>query len=185
MKSRKLFVVAYEFPPLNVGGAQRPLKFVKYLSDFGFEPVVFSLSPDSYSSVYEDWNLDQATTSELPDQVEVIRVGSDDILKRNRGRISSFLSTWFSLLPMEGRGWQAQFESEFDKALKEVLPVAVLVTAPPFSVIPSALKMADKHNLPLVLDMRDAWSGWNMTPYGSYFHYLLTVALEKSFFKKA
>lgn len=182
---KTLFVIAYEFPPLNVGGVQRPLKFVKYLPDFGIKPVVFSLDPRSYPLVYEDCHVDEATIDEIPAGVEVFHVPSEDILRHKRGKFRDFLTTWFSILPREGAGWQRHLQAAFSAQVGLHKPSAILVTAPPFSVIPLAIKLAAQHRLPLLLDMRDAWSGWNMTPYGSYLHYRLTLALERRCFTAA
>jgi glycosyltransferase involved in cell wall biosynthesis len=37
----KLLLIAYMFPPISGGGTQRPLKFVKYLPEYGIAPIVF------------------------------------------------------------------------------------------------------------------------------------------------
>ena len=36
----KVLIIANEFPPMGGAGVQRTTKFVKYLRDFGFEPIV-------------------------------------------------------------------------------------------------------------------------------------------------
>lgn len=180
-----IFLLAYEFPPLNVGGVQRPLKFVKYLPEFGIKPVVFSLDPASYPLVFEDAPLDASTEAEIPPATELVRVASDDIVSLKQGKLRDFLTTWFSVLPREGQGWRQHLEQAFSQQLEKHRPAALMVTAPPFSIIPLAVDLAERYDLPLLLDMRDAWSGWNMTPYGSYFHYLATLALERRCFESA
>lgn len=182
---KTLFIIAFEFPPLNVGGAQRPLKFVKYLRDFGIEPVVFSLDPRSYPLVFQDWHLDPDTVGEIPAGVEIVHVPSDDILRLKKGKLKDFLTTWLSILPREGEGWRRHLETAFADRVQRHRPSALLVTAPPFSVIPLAVELAERYRLPLLLDLRDAWSGWNMAPYGSYLHYRLTLALERRCFNAA
>ena len=42
---RKILIIAYYFPPTQSSGVYRPLKFVKYLKEFGWEPVVLTISP--------------------------------------------------------------------------------------------------------------------------------------------
>lgn len=182
---KTLFVIAYEFPPYNDGGVQRPLKFVKYLREFGWEPVVFALDPLSYRLVYEDYHLDAATVDEIPAGLEVVHVPSNDLLRLKKGKLRDFLTTWFSILPREGKGWRRHLEAAFAEQVRRHKPAALLVTAPPFSVIPLAIDLARRHKLPLLIDMRDAWSGWNMNPYGSYLHYRLTLALERRCFAAA
>ena len=180
-----LFVLAYEFPPLNVGGVQRPLKFCKYLPECGITPVVFSLDPASYPVVFEEYQIDLATVGDIPADIEVVRVPSDDLICLKKGKLRDFLTTWFSILPREGQGWRKHLIRSFDERVKQHRPQSLLVTAPPFSIIPLGVELAKRHNLPLILDMRDAWSGWNMTPYASYLHYLLTLRLERRCFMAA
>lgn len=180
-----VFLLAYEFPPLNVGGVQRPLKFVKYLPEFGIKPVVFSLDPASYSQVFQDIALDASTEADIPAGTELVRVPSEDIVSLKQGKLRDFMTTWFSVLPREGQGWREHLEQAFAREFEKHRPTALMVTAPPFSIIPLAVDLARRYELPLLLDMRDAWSGWNMTPYGSYFHYRATLALERRCFEAA
>src|SRR5687767_12272274 len=39
---KRVLVVAYYFPPIAGGGVQRTVKFVRYLRQFGYEPVVLT-----------------------------------------------------------------------------------------------------------------------------------------------
>jgi hypothetical protein len=40
---RRVLVIAYYFPPFGGAGVQRTLKFVKYLPEFGWQPVVLTV----------------------------------------------------------------------------------------------------------------------------------------------
>jgi glycosyltransferase involved in cell wall biosynthesis len=62
---RKVLVLAYRFPPQGGGGVQRTLKFVKYLPQQGWLPIV-----QTVSNPY--WPLQDATLlSEIPSSVKV------------------------------------------------------------------------------------------------------------------
>lgn len=41
--NKKVLVIAYFFPPIGGGGIQRTMKFVKYLPDFNWEPIVLTV----------------------------------------------------------------------------------------------------------------------------------------------
>jgi len=41
----KVLIIAYWYPPKQTIGALRPAKWVKYLPDFGWDPVVITVSP--------------------------------------------------------------------------------------------------------------------------------------------
>jgi hypothetical protein len=63
-----LFIVYY-FPPMGGSGVQRPLKFVKYLRKFGWNPIV--LCPESGIYPYFDEEM-EAELKAL--NIEIIRV---------------------------------------------------------------------------------------------------------------
>ncbi|HRK73277.1 MAG TPA: group 1 glycosyl transferase, partial [Rhodothermales bacterium] len=44
----RVLVIAYYFPPMGGSGVQRITKFVKYLTQFGWEPEVLTVEPQGY-----------------------------------------------------------------------------------------------------------------------------------------
>ncbi len=48
---RKVLFIAYHFPPIGGSGVQRPGKFVKYLSLYGWQPYVVSTDEDPEQGV--------------------------------------------------------------------------------------------------------------------------------------
>ena len=46
---KKVLVISYYWPPSGGGGVQRWLKFVKYLPEFGWEPIVFTPENPDFS----------------------------------------------------------------------------------------------------------------------------------------
>jgi len=60
--------VAYHFPPMNVSsGIQRTLRFVQYLPEFNWEPVILTAHPRSYTGV------SSASLAEVPPQLQLRR----------------------------------------------------------------------------------------------------------------
>lgn len=55
---KKILIIAYYFPPLGGGGVQRPLKFCKYIPNFGFKPIVLT-SKNGVGPVYDETLLDE------------------------------------------------------------------------------------------------------------------------------
>lgn len=47
---KKVLIIAYHFPPDSAVGAIRPAKFAKYLPEFGWEPVVYTVKEKYYGS---------------------------------------------------------------------------------------------------------------------------------------
>lgn len=64
---KKVLIVAYYFPPAGGPGVQRWLKFVKYLPDYGIQPIVYVPENPSYPIIDED------LTREISDKAIVIK----------------------------------------------------------------------------------------------------------------
>ena len=43
-----VLIIAYYFPPMGLSGVQRTLKFVKYLPDFNWNPIVLTTGDSKY-----------------------------------------------------------------------------------------------------------------------------------------
>lgn len=180
-----ILFIAYEFPPVNLGGTQRPLKFVKYLRDFGINPIVLSLSEESYSIFYQKKNIDEQTLQELPENTDVLRFPSEDLIKRYNSKIKRFSSIYFRITGPEAKAWRKNLFAGLPSIIAKYHPQAILVTCPPMSMASLGVEISAKYNLPFILDMRDAWSQWCISPYGSYLHYFLTKKREYYFLNKA
>ena len=59
--SKKVLVITYYWPPAGGPGVQRWLKFVKYLPDFGVEPIVYTPQDPHYPL------RDESLIAEIPD----------------------------------------------------------------------------------------------------------------------
>ncbi|HAR85854.1 MAG TPA: hypothetical protein DCR69_08980, partial [Clostridium sp.] len=64
----KVLFIAHIFPPVGGSGVQRSLKFVKYLRDFGWEPIVVTVGNTMYPL------KDETLVSEIPEEIEVIKI---------------------------------------------------------------------------------------------------------------
>ena len=67
MRRKRVLVLAYYFPPLGGGGVQRTLKFVKYLPDEGFDPIVVTTTVTGHRL------KDAGLTAEVPPSAVVLR----------------------------------------------------------------------------------------------------------------
>ena len=66
-KPKKLLIITYYWPPAGGPGVQRWLKFVKYLPDFGVQPIVYIPENPTYPIV------DKALVSEVSDKAIILK----------------------------------------------------------------------------------------------------------------
>jgi hypothetical protein len=173
---KKALIITYYWPPSGGAGVQRWLKFVKYLRDFGWEPVVFTPENPEFPET------DTSLANDVPANLEVIKLPiwePYDVYKRFMGQkkedkiSASFLSEkkqnkllqWISVwirgnlfIPDARRFWIRPAVKYLEKYL-QTNPADVLVsTGPPHSMHVIALKVANKTGLPWIADFRDPWT---------------------------
>jgi len=86
VNNRRVLIISYLFPPIGGIGVQRPLKFTRYLREYGWEPVV--LTTDEAYSVQNDPSL----LAEIPAGVKVVRC-EDPLSRATRKLVSSTTSS--------------------------------------------------------------------------------------------
>ncbi len=67
MEPKKLLIITYYFPPAGGPGVQRWLKFVKYLPDFGIQPIVYVPENPTYPII------DEGLVAEISDKAIVLK----------------------------------------------------------------------------------------------------------------
>lgn len=176
----KVLVIAYYFPPMGLSGVQRTLKFVKYMKNFNWEPIVLTTSDVGYYA-HDFTLLDEAEKS----GVKIVRAGGRDINSRlgQKGtmkmpseiirKILSRLSATF-FIPDNKKGWcKIAILTARELLLKENFDV-IYVSGPPFSSFNMAVRLKKEFHLPLVIDYRDLWFGSQFgfypTPIHKYLH---------------
>jgi hypothetical protein len=179
-----LLFIAMEFAPVNTTGAFRSLAFTKYLRNHGINPVVVTL-PEEQGALAFDAKADPHLASEIPPDLDLVRVPCEDGTPYYRTRVRRFLTIYFSLEDNLGRRWRAQLDATLPDVIARYRPNAVYVSMPPFSAGRVAVDLAKRYSLPLLVDMRDGWSEERHGAFGSWLHYWLTVRRERRIFARA
>lgn len=174
---KKVLIVTYYWPPAGGPGVQRWLKFVKYLPEFGVEPVVYVPENPTYPIV------DESLLKEVPKNTKIISqpifepyelakyFSPKKVKTMSSGLISEEKKQSFiekSLLFIRGnffipdarKFWvkpSAKFLSEYLSA--ENID-AIITTGPPHSLhlIGLELKKSQKKKLHWIADFRDPWT---------------------------
>ncbi|MEX0609968.1 MAG: glycosyltransferase [Balneolaceae bacterium] len=178
-----LFIVYY-FPPMGGSGVQRPLKFVKYLRDFGWNPIILCPEPGAYHT------FDDSLQEELDSyNVEVHRVSGNTPFhsvsdQKKEVQISdkyAKILRWFSTLlfiPDNKKKW---IKPGLQKALYLIENnniEIVFSSAPPYSNLMLADLIKQKTGLPVVMDLRDDWLESHLINYPTSWHKKKMKALE-------
>lgn len=183
MKKNVLSII-YFFPPIAGSGVQRPLKFVKYMPQFGYEAVVETVK-NGYCFAY-DYNM----LDEIPKSTKIYRSNSGETLwlrkviekvssfKKNKkgsqdkedtvksqqsapglkARLFDFIDLHF-FIPDSKIRWYSHAVKDVDRVLKNEKIDCIYSTSAPFTVHLIALHAKKKTNLPWIADFRDPWVG--------------------------
>jgi glycosyltransferase involved in cell wall biosynthesis len=156
-----VLVLAYHFPPVGGGGVQRSVKFVRYLPDFGYQPIVVTGEGASHGR----WTPpDPSLAAEIPPSVRVCRVGREPAQATARRRR---LERWLSIESRFARWWiggavgAGQTCGDVD---------LVYASMAPYETATAAAELARILRRPWVADLRDPWALDEMAVYPSRFH---------------
>lgn len=150
---RRALILAYYFPPQGGAGVQRTLKFVQYLPEHGYEPVVVT-GPESAGA---EWAPpDESLAAEVPAGTRVFRaVGPEP--RRRRGWPAR-LTRWLRLRPPFARWWVEAAVEAGRRAASEVDVDLVYASMSPFETAEAASRLAGELGKPWVADLRDPWA---------------------------
>lgn len=176
MKLKKALIITYYWPPSGGAGVQRWLKFVKYLREFGYEPVVYT-AENGEMPVY-----DPSLGNEIPAGVEVIRtpiwepyhmyrkvvghkpsdkLNTGFLSERSKPKFSQKMGVWVrgNFFIPDARCFWIKPSVRYLSNYLEVNPVDVIIsTGPPHSMHMIALGLKRRFNIPWVADFRDPWT---------------------------
>jgi len=178
MTLKKLLMVAYYFPPQGGAGVQRTLKFVKFLPEFGWLPVVITVHP-RYATV-----VDPTLDAEIPDGVQVFRTSTLVLPKQLPWRLRKFVGRWL-LVVDDQLGWSPHAISLGRKLIAEHRPDAIFSTSAPFTDHLVAMRLANQGRIPWVADFRDPWLGNISLRFPTALHASVNTKLESNIIMQA
>ncbi|MFA7122630.1 MAG: glycosyltransferase [Candidatus Delongbacteria bacterium] len=142
---KKVLILSYYFPPNAGAHVQRIAKFVKFLPEFGYEPVILTTG-----------NKTGRRDDELLKDIKDINIYySPDYGKMIPGGIKKIFSRFFQ--PDKLISWKITAIRKALKIIGEQKIDLILTSSPPHSMSCIASVIAERSGLPLVIDMRDEW----------------------------
>jgi len=175
IRVKKVLIISYYWPPAGGVGVLRNLKFVKYLRNFGWEPIVYA--PENADYPQEDLN----NFNDIPDGVETIRypiiepfslfrkfTGRKDSNKSNPVYVRKNNAGWLDDLAIWIRGnffipdarflWIKPSVKYLSKYLQEHKIDAILTDGPPHTNTVIGQNLSEKFNIPWLADFQDPWT---------------------------
>lgn len=177
-----VLVIAYYFPPMGLSGVQRTLKFVKYLPDFGWNPVVLTTDDTSYYA-YDDTLL-----GEIEDKVTIYRASERKSKSNRKPRkfpnylkqtIGRYITQLFKQ-PDSKTHWKKFALKKAEEIIKNHDIKIIFSTAPPFTDFLIAKELSAKYDIPYVVDYRDSWVDNPFHFFPTIWHKNYNLQLEKS-----
>ncbi|WP_338647964.1 glycosyltransferase family 4 protein [Flavobacterium sp. KS-LB2] len=175
MEPKKILIITYYWPPAGGPGVQRWLKFVKYLPDFGVQPIVYIPENPTYPIV--DENLVQ----EVSDKAIILKqnifepyqlasfLSKNKTKKMNSGIIpnqkkQNFLDKtllWIRgnlFIPDARVFWVKPSVAFLEKYIVENNIDTIVTSGPPHSLHLIGLELKQKLDLKWFADFRDPWT---------------------------
>ncbi len=151
---KKVLMIAYSFPPAGGPGVQRTSKFVKYLSKYGWEPVILTRS-DSNIPLRDD-----SLFKDIPHDTNIIRTKAWDFSsgKGFIGLFKKFVGRKL-LIPDSERLWEIFSRKEARSIIEKHDIRLIYTTSLPYSSHLMGLHLKKRYpHLSWVADFRDEWT---------------------------
>lgn len=173
---KKLLIITYYWPPAGGSAVYRWLKFTKYLREFGWEPVVYTVENGEYAE------LDPENAKDIPQGITILKqpiwepydlykkfIGQKKTEKVNVGfltekkkpGLAETVSVWIRgnfFIPDARKFWVKPSVKYLSAWLRENPVDAIVSSGPPHSMHLIAMALKKRFNLPWVADFRDPWT---------------------------
>ncbi|MFA5782188.1 MAG: glycosyltransferase family 4 protein [Bacteroidales bacterium] len=173
---RKVLIITYYWPPSGGAGVQRWLKFVKYLREFNWEPVIYT--PENPENPEEDNSL----LKDVPDNITILKtpiwepynfykrfighkktqkISAGFLSENKKPKLPEKIAVWIRgnlFIPDARRFWINNSVKYLSDYLAKNKINVIISTGPPHSMHLIALKLKKKLNIPWLADFRDPWT---------------------------
>ena len=172
---KKVLIITYYWPPAGGPGVQRWLKFVKYLPDFGIEPIIYCpenpnypiLDPSLVSDVSSDLTVLKKPINEpykwaqLVSKSKTASLSKGLIANQKKQSILEKLLLFIRgnfFIPDARVSWVRPSMSFLSDYITEHHIDAIITTGPPHSLHLIGLQLKQKHKIKWLADFRDPWT---------------------------
>lgn len=175
---KKVLIITYYWPPSGGAGVQRWVKFVKYLRDFDWEPIIYIPENPHYPV------LDNSFEKDIPENITVLKypvwepydlykkfmgmkkeekVQHGFIQEKKQSAFKQNISNWIRsniFIPDARKFWikpSVKFLTKYFQTHQK--PDVIISSGPPHSTHLVAMGLKKNLKIPWVADFRDPWTG--------------------------
>lgn len=155
---------------MGLSGVQRTLKFVKYLPEFGWNPIVLTTTADTPYYAFDESLLDELRPLEEAGKLTIYRTDGDPTIgkavKKDGNVLKLPRQSWQRLRskivqtirqPDSRIKWKEFAMKKAEEIFANHKIDAIFSTAPPYTDFLIACALKEKYQVPYVMDYRDAW----------------------------
>lgn len=161
---------------MGLSGVQRVSKFVKYLPEYGWNPIVVTTGPTLYYA--EDQTLlDEVESSNITivrteSSARVKKLMEAGTVKMPRERIRRTFSRMSSALfvPDGKKSWARKAVALAREVISQHPIDVIFASGPPFSTLMAGAQISAESGIPFVADYRDLWYGNQFHSYPTLWH---------------
>ncbi|WP_234119766.1 glycosyltransferase [Clostridium hydrogenum] len=178
---KTVLIISYIFPPIGGSGVQRTLKFVKYLRDYGWNPIVITCGQN-----FSQDEKDETLLKEIPQGTRIIRIDDEffNTERLNKQQVQQIINLLYGLVDDENlmisfvnyikdSGGKNRTKilipdiniSWVNSVLEKIQEIInfkhidmIYTTSGPYSDHIAGYYLNKKYNIPWVADFRDEWT---------------------------
>lgn len=193
----KVLFISFFWPPSGKASLHWPLKIIKYLPGFGWQPSVLTVNEDTFSA------RDESMLKEISPELEVIKTGyfdpfvlyrkftgkdageplvASETISRTNQKLSHRISIWIRMnlfVPDARIGWYRQAINKGRKLLAKVRFNAIVSVGPPHSSHLIGRKLCRLFGIPFIPVLIDPWI--DIAYYRGFRRNPLTLKLDNYF----
>lgn len=179
--TKNLLVITYHYPPDPISNPYPTASWVKYLPEFGWEPIVLTRSLGAMAASESERESNIYRVAERTSFPRLVSLRQRIPSSRWSFKLLNFLLINFLLYPDDKRGWFANaYERGLSLAMQEGISV-LLSVGTPWTDHCVASALSKKLNIPWIADYRDPWTQRTSAPYrGKWLlHQGISLVIEK------
>ncbi len=180
---KPVLIISYYFPPSGGPGVQRVLKFVKYLPQFGWKPIVLTVENGDFpardesllneippdvkvyrTKIFEPYALYRKLTGKPPGAaVDVENIPQGERKRSAMERVAGLVRETF-FIPDARVGWLATAVPEAMRIARAENVRAIYTSSPPYTTAVIGAEVKRRTGLPWIAGFRDPWTGFLSAP---------------------